>query len=127
MTHHVMNQMGHGVPEHDRRRRPATSTQRVRPLLPGYMTMGQHGMGDMARDGHAPCRRTASRWSGGAGPFGYITWAACSRSSRCATALAGDGDPGWYEHPPGRVAVAATAEELRATAIELIPGRGRRE
>lgn len=46
MTHHVMNQMGHGVPNMvgvD----PKGLDEKVRKLLPDYMTMGQHGMGDM--------------------------------------------------------------------------------
>src|SRR6185436_17192077 len=46
MTHHVMNQMGHRLPN-------MTGVQagdldeKVRRLLPGYMTMGQAGMADM--------------------------------------------------------------------------------
>ena len=47
MTHHVMNQMGHefpnmiGVKAQD-------LDDKVRPLLPEYMTMGTSGMGNMA-------------------------------------------------------------------------------
>ena len=44
MTHHVMSQMGHGLPNIvgiD----PGQLDKQVRALLPGYMTMGQDGMG----------------------------------------------------------------------------------
>ena len=53
MTHHVMNQMGHGVPnligvEPGKPRRAACASS-----LPGYMTMGQTRHGRDGRDGDA--------------------------------------------------------------------------
>src|SRR4029450_3162062 len=47
MTHHVMNQMGQGVPNMmgvD----PGGTEARVQSLLPEYMAMGRSGMGEMA-------------------------------------------------------------------------------
>src|SRR4030095_6673473 len=50
MSHHAMNQMGHGIPNMIRVE-PAGVDERVRPLLPDYMTMGQHGMAGMGAMG----------------------------------------------------------------------------
>jgi hypothetical protein len=69
MTHHVMNQMGHRFPNMigvD----PGTIDDKVRQLLPGYMTMGQDGMGDMAEMGMAVPENSIPM-VGGPGPFDY--------------------------------------------------------
>ena len=47
MTHHVMNQMGHEFPNMVGVK-PGELDEKIRPLLPGYMTMGHTGM-DMGR------------------------------------------------------------------------------
>ncbi len=47
MTHHVMNQMGHGTPNMIGVKTPALD-KKMQNLLPAYMTMGDTGMGDMA-------------------------------------------------------------------------------
>ena len=44
MTHHVMNQMGHGLPNIIGIN-PEQLDEKVRTFLPGYMTMGQDGRG----------------------------------------------------------------------------------
>jgi hypothetical protein len=54
MTHHVMNQMGHEFPNMVGVK-PGDLDERVRPLLPGYMTMGHTGM-DMGRMAEEPSR-----------------------------------------------------------------------
>ena len=72
MTHHVMNQMGHGLPNVVGIE-PGTLDKQVRTFLPGYMTMGQDGMGDMAEMAMqippnsvpmvgSPARTATSRW-----------------------------------------------------------------
>src|SRR5678815_183694 len=52
MTHHVMNQMGHGAPNMIGVDARGLDT-RVRRLLPDYMTMGQTGMAGMTEMGMA--------------------------------------------------------------------------
>src|SRR4051795_11878231 len=46
MTHHVMNQMGHKLPNLIGANIEGYDAK-VRALLPNYMTMGQHGTADM--------------------------------------------------------------------------------
>jgi hypothetical protein len=50
MTHHTMNQMGHNAPNLIGVR-PGALAKRVSALLPGYMTMGESGMGDTGEMG----------------------------------------------------------------------------
>src|SRR5205814_9733394 len=70
MTHHVMNQMGHGT--HNMVGvRPGKLDDKVQQLLPGYMTMGQEGMGDMAEMGMSVPKNSIPM-VGGKGPFSYI-------------------------------------------------------
>ena len=47
MTHHVMNQMGHDLPNMVGMN-PVDLDEKIRPLLPSYMTMGHTGM-DMGK------------------------------------------------------------------------------
>jgi hypothetical protein len=55
---------------------------------------------------------------GGKGPFGEITMGGMFTLLKVRESLSGDADPGWYEHPAGSMAVAASADELRRDAIE---------
>lgn len=75
MTHHIINQMGHDVPN-----RIGFETgdfdQRMQKLIPGYRTMGQHGMqehGQHVEEGHMPVPRNSIPMLGLPGPRGYIT------------------------------------------------------
>ncbi|HVZ35471.1 MAG TPA: copper oxidase, partial [Polyangiaceae bacterium] len=98
MTHHVMNQMGHGIPNPigiD----PRQLDRRMASLLPAYMTMGQTGMGDMG-DMQMPVPKNSIPMVGGAGPHGYITMGGMFTILKVRDQLSGDGDPGWYEKPP---------------------------
>jgi len=114
MTHHTMNQMGHGFPNMmgvDARGLDA----RVKPLLPGYMTMGQRGMGDMAEHiagGHMPVPENSIPMVGGRGPFGYITMGGMFTTLKVRPDLATYEDPGWYGYPAGTVARKAGAADL---------------
>src|SRR5688500_4481307 len=72
MTHHVMNQMGHDIPNTigiD----PRKADEKFRPLLPAYMTMGQEGMGEMHLHGSMKMPENSVPMVGADGPFGYIT------------------------------------------------------
>ncbi len=122
MTHHVMNQMGHEFPnttgvDADRLNRE------VRPLLPGYMTMGQAGMGEMGEHvetGHMPVPENSIPMVGAAGPFGYITMGGMYTNMLVREKPVDyDRFPGWYEHPPGSVAHAVTADLAARDGIDL--------
>jgi hypothetical protein len=116
MTHHTMNQMGHDVPNLIGADLKGLDGQ-VRELLPGYMTMGQNGMGDMAsmRMSMPP---NSIPMLGGKGPFGVIDMGGMFTIVKVRQQINGYEDPGDYSHPPGTVAVAATAEELKRDGIE---------
>lgn len=118
MTHHVMNQMGHDLPNMigvD----PGKLDQRTRSLLPGYMTMGQDGMGDMGEMSMAVPDNSIPM-VGGKGPFGYITMGGMFTVLKVREQLADPNkDPGNYQHPPGTVATVATAADLQRDGISL--------
>jgi len=116
MTHHVMNQMGHGIPNMIGVK-PGDLDEKVRPLLPGYMTMGQDGMGDMADMGMATLPNSIPML-GAQGPFDYITMGGMFTILKVRENLASyDQDPGWYENPPGTRALLASDEVLRQNGI----------
>ena len=119
MSHHVMNQMGHGTPnligidtgELDRK---------VRSFLPGYMTMGQDGMAEMGDMGMRMPPNSVPM-VGAPGPHDYITMGGMFTNIKVRESL-GDLTPasgqdfsygGWYENPPGTQALPATPDELR--------------
>jgi len=99
-SHHTMNNMGHdmanmiGVDQ-------SKVEARVRKLLPGYMSMGTHGMGHM----HA-MRRPANTlpMMAGNGPHGPIEMGGMFTVLKVRDTLSGDADPGWYQPPPGTLA-----------------------
>jgi hypothetical protein len=118
MTHHVMNQMGHNVPN-TIGVKPGALDRRVRPLLPGYMTMGQTGMGDMGAMGMAVPKNSIPM-TGAQGPFGYITMGGMFTMVKVREELASyDVDPGWYEHPAGTVAGKARPQDLARDGIKI--------
>lgn len=117
MTHHVMNQMGHGIPNMvgmNPRKLDAVAGS----LLPGYMTMGQNGMGDMGEMG-MPVPKNSIPMVGGRGPFDYITMGGMFTLLKVRDSLDNYNDPGWYQHPEGTVAKLADASELKRDGIAL--------
>jgi hypothetical protein len=81
------------------------------------MTMGQDGMGDMGEMGMAVPENSIPM-VGGKGQFGHITMGGMFTLLKVREQLADlERDPGWYEHPPGTVAQAATAAELQRDGI----------
>jgi hypothetical protein len=117
MTHHVMNQMGHNLPNM-LGINPRGVDSKVRRLLPEYMTMGDTGMGDMA-EMSMPVPRNSIPMLGGKGPFSAIDMGGMFTIVKVRRDLANYDDPGWYEHPPGTVAEMATAEDLSADGIKV--------
>lgn len=121
MTHHLMNQMGHGLPN-----MVGVNTReadaKIRAVLPGYMSMGQHGMGDMGEHieaGHMPVPGNSLPMVGKYGPFGYITMGGMFTILKVREELQGEGDPGWYQYPEGSVARRASAEERVRDGLRL--------
>jgi FtsP/CotA-like multicopper oxidase with cupredoxin domain len=116
MTHHVMNQMGHELPNMIGMS-PGNLDQRVRRLLPGYMTMGQEGMGDMGDMG-MPVPDNSLPMVGAAGKHDYITMGGMFTVLKVRNALTSYRDPGWYENPRGTLADVADASELQRDGVD---------
>ena len=115
MTHHVMNQMGHDFPNIMGIQKSGVD-QKIRRLLPAYMTMGEHGMGEHGihvEAGHMAVPKNSIPMVGARGPFDYITMGGMFTILKIRERLASYEDPGWYDHPPGTVADVASADELR--------------
>jgi hypothetical protein len=120
MTHHIMNQMGHEFPNMVGIKTDGLD-EKLRPLLPTYMTMGHTGM-DMGKMAEvAPYPRNTISMKGATGPFGdYISMGGLFTIVKVRDQLKSyDEDPGWYKHPPGTVALKATDEELRRDGIDI--------
>jgi FtsP/CotA-like multicopper oxidase with cupredoxin domain len=117
MTHHTMNQMGHDFPNMIGVKVDGLDAKLAR-QVPGYMTMGHTGMGNMGAMG-MPGPKNSIPMRGGAGPFGHIDMGGMFTLVKVRERLTGDGDPGWYQHPAGTVAEAATQDELRRDGIEI--------
>ena len=115
MTHHVMNQMGHNIPNLIGMN-PGDLDKRVGSLLPGYMTMGQDGMGEHGEHvemGHMAVPKNSIPMVGAKGPFDYITMGGMFTIVKVRENLTSYADPGWYKHPQGTVADLARAGELQ--------------
>ena len=112
MTHHVMNQMGHQIPNLIGLER-GDFDMRVRKFLPGYMTMGEAGMADMGDMGMKVPRNSVPM-VGAPGPHDYITMGGMSTNIKVRPDLASyDQDPGWYQQPPGTMATVADPERMK--------------
>src|SRR5207249_4981311 len=116
MTHHVMNQMGHDIPNMIGVQ-AGNLDEKIRSLLPAYMTMGHTGMGEMARMG-MPVPKNSIPMQGGQGPFGLIDMGGMFTVLKVREGINTYEDPGWYQHPQGTVAGPATADQLRHDGID---------
>jgi FtsP/CotA-like multicopper oxidase with cupredoxin domain len=115
MTHHMMNQMGHDAPNligADVR----GLDRKIAGVVPGYMTMGSTGMAEMS-EMRMPQPRNSISMVGGAGPFGTIDMGGMFTILKVRDRLTDQSASGWYEHPPGSVAVEADADELTRDGI----------
>ena len=117
MTHHIMNQMGHEIPNMigvD----PGDLDRKVRRLLPDYMTMGRDGMGDMAEMGMAVPRNSIPM-VGAKGPLDYITMGGMFTVLKVREGITAYEDPGWYDHPQGTLSSLADSAELERDGVEV--------
>ena len=119
MTHHTMNQMGHGLPNM-LGVKPGPLDGKVRKLLPDYMTMGERGMGNMGAMSEAMgVPPNSIPMLGGSGPFGPIDMGGMFTILKVRDGITTYEDPGWYRHPAGTVAGRATPAALREDGITL--------
>lgn len=118
MTHHVMNQMGHHLPNMIGVDTRGLDTQ-IRSLLPEYMSMGQTGMGGMTEMGMAVPPNSIPM-VGGIGPYDEITMGGMFTilKVRPPEELSNyDEDPGWYQVPTGTLASLASEDAIQRSGI----------
>jgi manganese oxidase len=103
-SHHTMNAMGHDVPNMIGVKQ-GDAEAKVRSVLPGYMAMGEAGMGGMM-DMSRP-RNTLPMMTG-EGPFGPIEMGGMFTVLKVREGLTSYDDPGWYKYPEGTLAKKVT-------------------
>ncbi len=124
MTHHVMTQMGHGIPNMigvDL----AHMDDALYANVPAYTEMGSEmGMGASTGGAVGTGGETDSLMPanslpmmGSRGPHGIITMSGMFTILKVRESIDGDADPGWYEHPAGTQARRATPEELEQDGV----------
>jgi manganese oxidase len=115
MTHHVMTQMGHGLPT-----MLGADTRSVEPLIrgvvPGSMVMGTRGMGGMD-EMHMPVPSNSTPMRGGRGPFGTIDMGGMFTILKVRNELSAASSSSWYRHPPGTIARPAEPARMIADGI----------
>jgi FtsP/CotA-like multicopper oxidase with cupredoxin domain len=106
-SHHTMNAMGHelpnliGVDQGEEHGRPDLEA-RIRALLPGYRAMGRDGMSEHGGHlAHLRGPRNTLPMMGGTGPYGSLEMGGMFTVLKVRDELDGNGDPGWYQAPPG--------------------------
>ena len=122
MTHHVMNQMGHGALN-----LIGVDTDKVdekvrKTLIPDFMQMGQDGYASMS-DMNMGTPKNSIPMQGGQGPFDTITMGGMFTILKVRDGISTYDDPGWYDHPAGTVAAAATRDDLARDGIESPQGK----
>ena len=117
MTHHVMTQMGHGLPV--MLGADAKAIDRgVRAVVPKYMTMGANGMGEMS-EMKMPVPENSIPMRGTPGPFGAIDMGGMFTVVKVRDDPDAEDASGWYRHPDGAVAERASPDELARDGIGL--------
>jgi FtsP/CotA-like multicopper oxidase with cupredoxin domain len=103
-SHHTMNAMSHDVPNMIGVSQSGVEEQ-VQKLLPGYMSMGDKGMGDMMDMGQPP---NTLPMMAGTGPFGPVGMGGMFTVLKVREGITRYDDPGWYVQPPGTSARKVT-------------------
>jgi manganese oxidase len=108
--------MGHGIPNLIGVE-PGKLDERVRKVIPGYMTMGESGMGEMGDMGmQVPANSIPML--GGRGKHDVITMGGMFTVLKTRDRLHGHRDPGWYDAPPATIATGARAADLQRDGID---------
>lgn len=118
MTHHAMNQMGHGIPSMVGANIDQVA-QKLRALSPSTMVMGDAGMGGMDHMFHMGMKMPENSipMLGGKGPFSAIEMGGMFTVVKVRPA--GHLGDEWHTHPKGTVAGVATDDELAADGIKI--------
>ncbi|MFY9345018.1 MAG: copper oxidase [Planctomycetota bacterium] len=114
MTHHIMTQMGHDIPNLvgiD----PSSFDEQLAAVVPSVHALGGNPNDPNAHDDTLP--KNSTPMIGGTAGFGYVTMGGMVTVLKVRDGLTNYADPGWYEHPKGTVADVATAEELTRDGI----------
>jgi manganese oxidase len=117
MTHHVMTQMGHDLPNLvgvD----PSLFDEKLAEVLPSFLAMGK---GDAARAPEAiddTLPKNSQPMAGGQAGFGYVTMGGMVTVLKVRDGITDYADPGHYSHPPGTVAELASPADLARDGIE---------
>lgn len=110
MTHHGKNQMGHtemylvGIESDE-------LDKKIGKLIPGFMIMGQNGMGGMAEMGMEVSKNSIPM-VGKDGPFGFIDMGGMVTILKVRKDIISYEDPGWFKHPKGTIAGKVEENEL---------------
>jgi len=115
MTHHVMTQMGHGLPPMIGAE-TRTLDQRMSRVLPQYMTMGTQGMGNMG-EMKMPIPPNSLPMRGGPGPFGPIDMGGMFTVLKVRDEPDSADPAGWYSHPTDTVAGLADPARMAADGV----------
>lgn len=104
-THHTMNGMVHDLPNLIGVNQEELENK-IRKLLPGYMPMGEKGLGAMYQMQHEmPMQGPANLLKmGSEGQFGLIELSGMFTVLKVRDGITSYVDPGWYENPTGTVA-----------------------
>lgn len=98
-THHTMNAMSHDIPNMLGVNQDKVAKQ-LDKLVPGTMTMGSTGMGEMA-DMQMDGPKNTLPMMGGNGPFGSVEMGGMFTIVKIREGLTTYADPGWYKAPEG--------------------------
>jgi len=115
MTHHVMTQMGHGIPNIiglD----PSLIDEKLTNAIPEYAAMAQGAMNESSQDLASETPPNSLPMVGGNGPYGTITMSGMFTIMKVREAEP-TGDGGWYSPPEGTLARPATEAELSRDGI----------
>ena len=113
MTHHVMTQMGHNIPNMVGVDTRALDQSLMR-AVPGAMTMGQSGMGNMMSM-PTPANSVAMRPA--EGPYGAIDMGGMMTVIKVREAVATADPKGWYTQPAGTAPTKATDADMQRDGI----------
>ena len=103
-NHHAMNAMSHEVPNVIGADQKGVA-QKIGKLVPGYMAMGENGMGGMSEMAEMmPGPKNTLPMMTGTGQFGPIEMGGMFTILKVRAGITNYDDPGWYQNPPGTVA-----------------------
>jgi hypothetical protein len=111
--------MGHGIPNMvgvD----TAGVDEKIRELLPGYMSMGTTGMRDMTRM-DMPLPENTIPMLGGKFQFGQTVMGGMANVLRVREGITSYEDPGPYDFPEGTMSLKAPEQDLERDGISVPP------